>query len=151
MTTAAFLHVVHTSHTEHLVVDALRRAGALTLSLVAEQSDGRIVGHVAVSSVSISDGSGCWYGIGPVSVLPACQRQGIGTGLLRQAIAGLRDIGALGCVVLGDPDYYSRFGFKPESALVLSGVPPVYFQALAFQPVLPSGVVSYHEAFAVCD
>lgn len=56
-------------------------------------------------------------------------------------------MGASGCVVLGEPGYYFRFGFKAESSLVLPEVPPEYFQAVLFSGSLPSGVVSYHESF----
>jgi putative acetyltransferase len=145
---AAFLDAAHASHTEQLIVDALRDAGQLSLSLVAEDS-GAIVGHVAVSPVAISDGTDGWYGLGPLSVTPARQGLGIGSLLVERALAQLRAAGAAGCAVLGDPAYYRRFGFKPEPALVLRGVPPDYFQAIRFRGPVPSGVVTYHPAFDV--
>jgi putative acetyltransferase len=61
------------------------------------------------------------------------------------ALRVVRERGAAGCVLLGDPAYYSRFGFKPESGLVLPDVPPEYFQALPFGASLLCGVVTYHE------
>ena len=70
VTRAAFSNAAHASHTEHLIVDALRQAGALSLSLVA-QTGAYIIGHVAVSPITISDGATGWFGLGPVSVLPA--------------------------------------------------------------------------------
>ncbi|MBD1866849.1 N-acetyltransferase [Cyanobacteria bacterium FACHB-471] len=143
---AAFLGAFHTSHTEQLIVDALRNSGNLTISLVAEV-DGQIVGHVAISPVSVSDGSQNWYGLGPISVIPKYQGIGIGSQLMSQALASLRDRGASGCVLLGSPEYYSRFGFKAEPSLVLSEVPPEYFQAISFDGRIPSGFVSYHESF----
>lgn len=146
VTAAAFREAPHTSHTEQFIVNALRRAGALTLSLVAA-ADGAIVGHVAVSPVTISDGSAGWYGLGPISVAPEHQQLGIGSQLMRQALAELRRLGAAGCVLLGDPAYYGRFGFKAEPTLVLPEVPPEYFQAIAFATVIPSGTVTYHPAF----
>ena len=82
LTQTAFLTAAHTSHTEHLIVDALRQAEALSVSLVAEEA-GQIVGHVAVSPVRISSGAEHWYGLGPVSVLPEMQRLGIGSRLIR--------------------------------------------------------------------
>lgn len=106
-----------------------------------------MVGHVAVSPVSISDGSDGWYGLGPIAVAPQCQAQGVGSKLMRQALVELRGSGAAGCVVLGDPGFYRRFGFKAEPALVLPEVPPEYFQAILFRDVMPAGIVSYHEAF----
>ena len=148
LTAAAFLHAPHASHTEHLIVDALRAAGQLTLSLVDERN-GAIVGHVAVSPVTITDGSRGWFGLGPISVLPDQQGTGTGTGLVRAALQRLRELGASGCVLLGEPAYYGRFGFRAVPGLVLPGVPPEYFQALAFDAPLPHGEVAYHEAFDV--
>jgi len=147
VTEAAFLHAPHTEHTEQFIVAALRKAGALTVSLVAEH-DGVMIGHVAISPVSISDGAVGWYGLGPISVLPEFQSRGIGSLLMREALRRLREQGAAGCVVLGEPAYYSRFEFKSESGLVLPDVPAEYFQALSFGSSLPSGVVTYHAAFS---
>lgn len=127
-------------------MDALREAGQLILSLVAEEG-GNIVGHVAISPVTISDGSENWYGLGPISVAPQRQGEGIGSSLMGRALAGLRSLGAGGCVLLGDAAYYHRFGFKPEAGLVLPGVAPEYFQAIAFAAVIPNGTVAYHTAF----
>lgn len=144
---AAFLNAPHTDHTEQFIVNALRKAGQLSVSLVAEDC-GEIIGHVAISPVSISSGLDRWYGLGPISVAPERQREGVGSALMEQGLAGLRKLGAAGCVVLGDPDYYSRFGFKVESSLELPGVPSKYFQAISFTGSVPSGTVSYHESFA---
>ncbi len=147
VTIAAFQNAAHTSHTEQFIVAALRKAGQLSVSLVADDS-GAVIGHVAVSPVAISDGTTGWLGLGPISVAPAYQRQGVGAQLMAQAIAELRALGASGCVVLGEPGYYSRFGFKAEPSLVLPEVPPEYFQAVLFGGSLPSGSVCYHESFA---
>lgn len=143
----AFLKAPHSDHTEHLIVAALRAAGALSLSLVAEEG-GRLVGQVAISPVTLSDGSGGWYGLGPISVLPERHGQGIGSRLMRQGLGDLEALGAAGCVVLGEPGYYGRFGFAPVADLTLPGVPPAYFQALAFAGPFPRGEVSYHPGFA---
>ena len=146
LTVAAFLNAPHTSHTEQHIVNALREAGNLTVSLVAE-IEAVVVGHVAVSPVSISGGAAGWFGLGPISVLPRYQRSGIGSRLMREALRILRERGASGCVVLGEPEYYSRFGFQADPQLVLPGVPPQYFQAVAFDSPMPRGTVRYHEAF----
>lgn len=146
VTIAAFLHAPHTGHTEQFIIRGLRMAGVLAVSLVVED-DGEIVGHVAVSPVTVSDGSPGWYGLGPLSVLPSHQRRGLGSRLVRQALDGLRSLGAAGCVLLGDPAYYGRFGFKAEPGLVLPGFPDEYFQALALKGESPTGTVSYHAAF----
>jgi len=146
VTIEAFLSAPHTDHTEQYIVRELRNSGALSISLVAESMD-QIVGHVAISPVTISDGTKGWFGLGPISVSPNIQRSGIGSKLMLSAIEALKDAGASGCVLLGDPAYYSRFGFQPESCLVLPDVPPEYFQAIHLSGVLPSGTVTYHEAF----
>jgi putative acetyltransferase len=147
VTTAAFLNAPHTDHTEQFIVAALRAAGALAISLVAEDG-GAIVGHVAVSPVTISNGSPDWYGLGPISVLPERQGEGIGAALMHAALDALRERGAAGCVVLGEPGYYGRFGFRVEASLRLPGLPPEYFQALMLRGTnLPDGIVSYHIAF----
>lgn len=145
-TQAAFLQAPHTRHNEHRILGALRDAGALALSLVAEQ-DGALVGHVAVSPVSISDGTPGWYGIGPLSVAPAWRGRGMGAQLMQAALGLMKERAASGCVVLGDPAYYARFGFRPAPGLTLPGVPPEHFLALPFGQALPTGAVRYHAAF----
>lgn len=135
----------HSQGTEGRIIDALREAGALTLSLAAWE-DGNIVGHIAFSPVTVSDGSSDWYGLGPMAVRPDRQGRGIGAALLREGLARLRALGAAGCVVLGDPGYYGRFGFA-QAGLKYPGVPPEYFMALAFtRPA--QGEVAYHAAFS---
>lgn len=146
VTIAAFLNAEHTSHTEQFVVLALRDSFALTISIIAELNN-KIIGHVAVSPVSISDDSKQWYGLGPISVSPDYQKQGIGSMLMHAALDALRQNNAQGCVLLGDPDYYSRFGFKTDSRLTLPDVPSEYFQAISFTDKFPVGIVTYHEAF----
>lgn len=146
VTIAAFLNAPHTSHSEQHIVNALRRAGKLAVSLVAE-ADGAVIGHIAASPVSISDGTEGWLGLGPVSVLPQYQRRGIGSRLVREALRLAREGGASGCVVLGDPEYYGRFGFRVSPGLGLPGVPPEYFQVMSFNSAQPRGIVSYDDAF----
>jgi putative acetyltransferase len=146
VTVAAFLSAPHTNHAEQHIVSALRRAGKLALSLVAE-TDGAIVAHVAVSPVSISDGTPGWFGLGPVSVVPRYQRRGIGSRLVLEALRLIRASGASGCVVLGEPEYYGRFGFRVNPDLGLPGVPPEYFQTISFNSSRPRGIVAYDEAF----
>jgi putative acetyltransferase len=146
VTISAFLDAPHTSHTEQFIVSALRKAGKLTVSLVAD-AGGRVIGHVAVSPVSISDGASGWFGLGPISVMPEHQRNGVGSRLMREALRILREQGAAGCVLLGEPRYYSRFGFQVDRNLAFPGVPPEYFQAVSFDSSRPHGTVSYHEAF----
>jgi putative acetyltransferase len=146
VTISAFLNAPHSGHNEQLIVRALRDAGQLTISLVAVAAGG-VIGHVAASPVSLSEGTPGWCGIGPISVLPSHQRRGVGARLMREALRILREKDAAGCVVLGEPAYYGRFGFLADPALVFPGVPPEYFQALSFGSSRPRGLVSYHAAF----
>ena len=146
LTEAAFRNETHSSHTEQYIVDALRRAGALTLSLVVE-ANGQVIGHIAASPVTIDGEAGGWYGLAPLSVAPGRQRQGLGSQLIRRLLTELRLLPAGGCVVLGEPTYYSRFGFRVESGLALPGVPAEYFQAQSFSGRMARGIVAFHAAF----
>jgi putative acetyltransferase len=84
----------------------------------------------------------------PVSVSPACQRQGIGGRLIQRALAEMKNLGAEGVVVLGDPGYYTRFGFHHAHRLGVAGVPARYFMAQALTgDAIPEGVVGFHPAF----
>jgi putative acetyltransferase len=150
LTVAAFLNAPHTSHTEQFIVAALRRSGQLAVSLVANLHE-VLIGHVALSPVAISDGATGWFGLGPISVLPAWQGQGVGSQLMHESLRILRERGAAGCVVLGEPDYYGRFGFRADPRLVLEGVPPEYFQVIYIDGSHPNGIVTYAEAFNAKD
>ncbi|HET9063293.1 MAG TPA: N-acetyltransferase [Candidatus Binatia bacterium] len=146
VTVAAFKTLAISNHTEQFVIESLRAASALTLSLVAE-TDGRVVGHIAFSPVTISDGSANWYGLGPVSVLPDYQRQGIGSALILEGLSRLKGISACGCCLVGHPDYYRRFGFRNIRGFVHVGVPEEVFLALSFDGSIPQGSVEFHEGF----
>lgn len=145
---AAFLEMPYAAHTEHLIVDALRDANALTLSLVAEDR-GAVVGHVALSPVTVSDGAQGWYGLGPISVSPERHRQGIGSMLMLAAIRHLKEMDAAGCVLAGDPAYYGRFGFAHQGDLSFPALPAEFFLVNAFTQSVPRGVVAFHPAFDV--
>ena len=137
------------------LVDALRTAGALSVSIIAEGGGGSaVVGHVALSPVTIggADGVGRWLGLAPLAVRPDRQRQGVGAALTRAALAAADANGAGLVVVLGEPAYYARFGFSTARPLGLSlpwPVPEEAFMARlapgAERP--PAGVVRYHAAF----
>jgi putative acetyltransferase len=146
VTIAAFNTLEISNHTEQFIIEALRAGNALTVSLVAEM-DGRIVGHIAFSPVTMSDGTPDWYGLGPVSVLPEYQRQGIGKALIRAGLAQLRGMHARGCCLVGHPEYYKQFGFDNVPKLVHEGVPPEVFLAIAFDGNIPQGTVTFHEGF----
>ena len=147
LTESAFREAPHSSGAESAIVDRLRTDGDLVLSLVLTDADHRIVGHAAFSPVAIADGTAGWFGLGPVSVDPSHWRRGIGSALIRAGLDRLRGSGASGCVVLGEPAYYGRFGFRHDPRLSYPGPPPAYFQALAFAGEPPAGVVRYAPAF----
>lgn len=146
VTAAAFQTLEISNHTEQFIIEALRDAKALTISLVAEV-DGRVIGHIAFSPITISDGTQNWYGLGPVSVLPEYQRQGVGKALIREGLKRLKDVNAQGCCLVGHPDYYKQFGFKNVPGLVLEGVPLEVFFTLSFDEHTPQGTVNFHEGF----
>lgn len=146
VTVAAFATLEISDHTEQFIIQALRSAGALTLSLVAEMDD-RVVGHIAFSPVTMSDGTSDWYGLGPLSVLPEYQRRGIGKALIREGLSRLKKLGAKGCCLVGHPQYYRKFEFENITWLVLEGVPQEVFFTLSFDGHVPQGTVVFHEAF----
>jgi putative acetyltransferase len=146
VTAAAFRTLKSSNITEPFIIEALRNAQALTISLVAEL-DGRVIGHIAFSPVTISDGTEGWYGLGPLSVAPEYHRRGIGKALTNEGLSRLRSLGAAGCCLVGHPDYYKKFGFKNVSGLVYEGVPQEFFFALSFDGHIPQGKVVFHDGF----
>lgn len=148
VTAAAFTGSPDEPCVERRIIDVLRTSGALTLSLVALLDD-VVVGHVAFSPVTLSDGSPDWYGLGPVSVSPAHQNAGVGSALIRDGLDRLRGRDARGCVVLGEPEYYGRFGFVVHPGLRYAGAPAEYFQRLVFTGVSPTATVTYARAFDI--
>ena len=145
---AAFANHPFSHQTEHLIVKALRADDALAVSLVAE-ADGKIIGHIAFSRIRISGAECRWFLLGPVGVLPDQQRKGIGIELVRQGLEEIRRLGADGCVLVGDPAYYSRFGFTQTNGLTVEGVPPQYCLWLPMSESSPRGTVEHHAAFSV--
>jgi len=146
VTRQAFESHPYSHQTEHFIIDALRKADALSVSLVAEQA-GQIVGHIAFSPAVIEDGAQGWYGVGPLSVRPNLQGQGIGRALMESGLAELRGLGANGCVLVGDPAFYTRFGFANTPMLVLEGVPQEFFMSLSLGASPARGKVKFHAAF----
>lgn len=146
VTRLAFETLEISNQTEHFIIEALRSAGALTVSLVAE-IDGRVGGHIAFSPISISDGTKEWYGLGPVSVHPDFQGNGIGKTLIQQGLSRLGNLKAKGCCVVGHPEYYRQFGFSTVEGLALEGVPQDVFFVLSFDGNMPQGKVMFHEGF----
>jgi putative acetyltransferase len=143
----AFRDAPHASGREAEIVDALRRDGALALSLVATEAN-EIVGHVAFSPVTIGGKEVGWFGLGPVAVRREARRRGVGARLTEAGLRDIRERGASGSVVLGEPTYYGRFGFVADPTLVLAGTLPTYFQSLRMKGDRQIGEVRYHPAFA---
>jgi len=146
VTKSAFETMEISNHTEQFIIEALRSAKSLTVSLVAE-IDGLVVGHIAFSPVTMSDGTKDWYGLGPVSVHPDLQRKGIGKALIQEGLSRLRNLKAKGCCLVGHPEYYRQFGFDNVEGLVHEGVPQEVFFALSFDGNMPQGNVMFHEGF----
>ena len=147
VTIEAFKNHPISHQTEHFIINALRSANALTISLVAE-IDEQIVGHIAFSPVTISDGATDWYGLGPVSVLPEHQKQGIGKSLINKGLSMLKELDGQGCTLVGDPTYYNHFGFRNIPDLIYEGIPQEVFLALPFIEKVPQGIVVFHEGFS---
>lgn len=114
------------------LVDSLRQAGGISLSLVAEHG-GEIIGHALLSPVAVDGCNARTVGLGPVAVLPDFQRRGAGSALVRSALAECPSMGVGAVFVLGHPEYYPRFGFVPASRFRLrfpADVPDAAFMAL---------------------
>lgn len=139
---------------EARLVDNLRNDGAVILSLVA-LVDGQIAGHILFSPVTISNESYQWLavGLGPVAVLPAYQKQGVGSALIRSGLDKLNEMGHDVVIVLGHAEYYPRFGFKPSRPFGIQwevDVPEeVFMVATLKEGALKgrTGIVRYHAAF----
>jgi putative acetyltransferase len=137
---------------EARLVDALRASGRLTISLVAH-ADNAVVGHVAFSPVSIGDIREAGLGLGPVAVLSPWRRRGVAAALIERGLWTCSQLGVGFVVVLGEPHYYRRFGFRRAST---RGLKDEYgggdaFQALELRPgAIPpgGGRVSYAPEFA---
>lgn len=146
ITKAAFEDHPFSQQTEHNIINDLRADGALTISLVSEVN-GMIVGHIVFSSVTISDGTMNWHGLGPVSVLPEYQGHRIGTALVNSGLALLKSMNSKGCVLVGLPTYFNRFGFGNHPQLVHEEVPQEVFVAKSLVGQVPCGTVEFHQAF----
>lgn len=146
VTQRAFAPMPFADGDEQELIGKLRDAGALSLSLVAEL-DGNVVGQVTFTTAFAADGSPGWYALGPVAVEPALKHQGIGSQLIEAGIAWLREQDAAGCVLVGNPAYYCRFGFLPFPALAPTGEPAEYYQILPLRVEQPDGVIGFHPLF----
>lgn len=146
ITQAAFEPMPFSDGDEQDLINALRKDGALAVSLVAARND-EIIGHIAFSRVTINNQPGNWFALGPVSVKPGLQSLGIGSALIHDGIERIKALKADGCVLLGYPAYYRRFGFAHDPQLTCDGQADRYFQQLAFKGTTPRGDVRFHPAF----
>lgn len=147
LTKVAFETMPFSAGDEQDLIDALRKDGALALSLIAERGD-EIIGYIAFSRVEIDGRPSTWFDLGPISVRPDLQSLGVGSALILEGLSRIRSMGAEGCVLLGYPSYYGRFGFAHDPDLTYEGEANVNFQQLTLAGTTPKGAVSYHPAFA---
>lgn len=146
LTARAFAPVPYSDGSEPRIIDALREAGELTLSLVAEE-DGALLGQITFSPVSINGVHDGWFGLGPVSVDPQHQSKGIGGALVREGLAQLTARSARGCVLVGDPAYYARFGFQNHCGLGYAVLDPAYVQKRVLAGPDRTGRLTYCDSF----
>ena len=139
---------------EARLVNRLREDGEVAVSLVAILADA-IVGHILFSEVSLDNHAGLKIvGLAPMAVAAEFRRRGIGSALVEAGLQRCNDIGYDAVVVLGEPGFYSRFGFRPAVEFGLGceyDVPAEYFMALELHPESlheAGGVVNYARAFA---
>ena len=146
LTAKAFEPIEYSDGSEPVIIQRLRTDGELFLSLVAILEN-EIVGHIAFSKVAIGGEDNHWFGLGPIYV--AIERQGIGIGgkLINQGLAEIKSSGARGCVLIGDPAYYRRFGFKSDERVTYGEVPHEYVQWFSLDGSLPNGEIEYRPAF----
>ncbi|MCA8962197.1 MAG: N-acetyltransferase [Planctomycetes bacterium] len=146
VTAAAFRNMPYADGDEQEVVDRLRSAGALALSLVATV-DQKVIGQISFSPAVSSSPSDAWFALGPVSVLPELQHMGIGSALIERGLARIREQGAVGCILTGSPTYYRRFGFEPAPRNAPDNEPKDFFMVKTFGSKRPVGQFRFHDAF----
>jgi putative acetyltransferase len=146
LTKRAFASMPYAGGDEQDLINTLRAGGALTLSLVAVEGD-KVIGHVAFSPATAADGSPNWFALGPVSVGPEVQNKGIGALLIREGIDHLKAMNAAGCILTGNPKYYTRFGFLPFPDLAPAREPSQYFMILPLVNPQPVSVMAFHPLF----
>ncbi len=143
---SAFLGKPYAAGDEAELVDALRTQNALSVSLVAD-SQGVVIGQIALSPATPADGTPGWYALGPVSVVPAHQRSGVGSQLVHAGLQAIAASGACGCILTGNPAYYVRFGFELSPANVPDGEPAEFFMLKLLRGYRPIGPIAFHPAF----
>lgn len=150
LTQRAFAPMAFAAGDEQDLINALRDAGALAISMVAIL-DSKVVGHIAFSPASAADGASGWYALGPVSVAPEVQGQGIGKLLIEAGLQRLTARASAGCILTGNPAYYRRFGFVVREDLAPPGEPAEYYMVRPLSDPSPSQMVSFHPLFSAGD
>jgi len=145
LTVRAFRPMSYSDGTEASIIRLLRHSGHLALSLVAED-DGAIIGHVAFSPIAIGD-LDHWFGLGPIAVEPDRQRMGIGSALILTGLDVLKERGAAGIALIGDPAFYNRLGFESDGLLAYKDIDRRYVQRLVFSGPSPKGEIRFADAF----
>jgi len=145
LTTRAFMGMPYSEGTEAPIIRLLRQSGDLTLSLVAEES-GIVIGHIAFSPIRIGAHRD-WFGLGPIAVEPSRQRSGIGKALIETGLKILKDQGAAGVALIGNPDVYRSSGFTSDGRLTYKGLEYRYVQRIVFCGPDPEGELHYADAF----
>ncbi len=146
LTEMAFKDRPYAGGDEQDVIKRLRAVGALTSSLVAIDGD-ELIGQITFSPATNTDGSEPWFALGPVSVTPNRQSQGIGGALIRRGIAEIEGLGALGCILTGNPVYYRRFGFELAPDNVPERESAEYFMLKPLLGGPATGSFVFHPAF----
>ncbi|EJC76536.1 N-acetyltransferase [Rhizobium hidalgonense] len=146
LTSTAFRPMAYSDGTEAEIIRKLRMSGDLAISLVAEE-DREILGHVAFSPVTIEGVHDDWFGLGPISVTPARQRQGIGGALIARGLELLKEMGASGCALIGNPDVYGSAGFSSDGRLSYHDLDTRLVQRIVFRGPAPSGALRFAPAF----
>lgn len=143
---AAFAGMPYAEGDEAELVDDLRHAMALPVSLVAVLNDA-VIGHIAFSPAYSSDNTSGWYALGPLAVLPQHQHTGVGSTLMHKGLEAIASLSARGCILVGHPQFYLRFGFEHAPDNAPENEPVEYFMVKLFYGQLPLGPIYFHEAF----
>ena len=136
------------------LVDVLREKASPLVSLVATSEKDAVVGHIMFSPVKLdTDVRLNIMGLAPMAVLPGCQRLGIGSLLVRAGLDACRQIGVGAVAVLGHPEYYPKFGFRPSTEYDIISeydVPKEVFMMIELEANYldgASGTIQFHPAF----
>jgi putative acetyltransferase len=146
ITESAFFGKPYADGDEQDLIEKLRKIGVLSLSLVAAD-EGEIIGQITFSPATLSGISSPWFALGPVSVVPNRQGQGVGSTLIEEGLSKIRSLGALGCILTGNPVYYRRFGFELAALNCPDNEPKEYFMLKMLREKHPEGKFAFHEAF----